>query len=68
MPIVMLIIAVDPQVLFQRLVRPLRLTVRLWVIYRRSIPLDVAEIEVSPGEAGNELLSAIRDNVQRKPM
>jgi hypothetical protein len=67
-PIVLLIIAVNPQVLFQRLVRPLRLTVRLWVVCRRPISLDVVEIEESLGEAGSELLTAIRDNVRRKPV
>src|SRR5271155_4178619 len=65
-PVVLLVVAIYPQILFQRLVHPFRLTIRLRVICRRPIPLDVQPFEKVSREMGDELRAPIGDSVDRE--
>ena len=65
-PVVLLIVTIYPQILLQRLVHLFRLPIRLRVICRRPIPLDVQPLEKVSGEMGDKLRASIGDSVDRE--
>src|SRR5271170_755315 len=62
-PVILLVIAVYPQILFQRLIYPFRLPIGLGVVCRRPVTLDIEPFEQVPSEMRDKLGSPIRDGV-----
>jgi hypothetical protein len=62
-PVILLIVAIDPKILFQGLIDVLRLTVALMVVRSRSVAFDIEQVEKLAGELGDELRAVIRDDV-----
>src|SRR5882724_9469154 len=67
-PIVLVIVNIDPQVLLQDLIQALRLTVSLRVVSGREVPLDVEKTAERGPEVGHECLATIRNDVGRRAM
>jgi len=61
--VVLVVITVNPQVLFHRLIRLLRLSVRLRVVRRAPVPFHFHQFQQPLGELGYELTTSIRNNV-----
>ena len=61
--VILLIIAIDTKILFQRLVRLLYLTIRLRVISYRLIPLNIAQLQQTTHESRGKLLASIGYNI-----
>ena len=68
MPIVLLIITIYPQVLFQCLIRPFCLPVRLGVVCHRPIPLNIQPLKGMPGKLGDELRTLVGASIDREAM
>jgi hypothetical protein len=58
-PVILLIVAIEPEILLQGLVDSLRLTVRLGMIGCRPVPLDIAQFQELARETGRELLTPV---------
>jgi len=67
-PIVLLVITIYPQVLSQGLIHPFRLPVRLGVVCRGPISLNIQPFEEMPGKLGDELRAPVGDSVDREAM
>ena len=68
MPIILLVVTVYPQVLFQYLIHPFRLPVQLGVVCRRSIPLNIQPFEDMPGKLGDKLGTSVGNSIDREAM
>jgi hypothetical protein len=58
-PVVLLIVAIKPEILLQGLVHSFRLTIRLGMIGRRPVSLDIALFQELASKTGRELLSSV---------
>jgi len=67
-PVVLVIVDVDPQVLLQDLIEVLHLTVSLRVISGREVLLDVEKMAERGPEVGHECLAAVGYDVGRRTM
>jgi hypothetical protein len=63
MLIILLIITIYPQVLFQGLIHSFRLPIRLRVICYRLIPLNIQPFEEMPSKLRDKLRALVRDSV-----
>ena len=61
-PVILLVIAIDAQYGFQRLIRSFRLTIGLWMIGRADVLFDIQLVAEFPEELGGEACIAIGDN------
>jgi hypothetical protein len=66
-PVVLLEIAVDSQILFQPLVCPFRLSIRLGVIGRRNVLLDVQQMAEFLGKMRGKSGVSIGNDLLRDP-
>jgi len=62
-PVVLLVVAVAMQVLFQGLVNPFRLAVTLWVVAGSEVELHVQHFSKTAEEVGHELRTSIGSTV-----
>ena len=67
-PVILLIVAIDPKILFHGLIDVLCLTVAFRVVRSRSVSFDMEQVEKPVGELGDELCAAIRDDVDEECM
>ena len=68
LPVILLVVDEDPEVLLEDLVHPFRLTVGFGVVSRGEVGLDAKQLTQGPPETGDEMFSTVGDNVQRGPM
>ena len=64
-PVILLVIAIDTQYGFQRLICSFRLTVGLWMIGRADVLFDIQLVAELPEELGGEACVAIGDDFLR---
>ena len=67
-PVILLIVAIDPQILFQRLIYPFCLPIRLGVVRCGPVALDIEPFEQMSGEVRDKLGAPIRDGVDGEAM
>ena len=67
-PVILVIAAIYPQVLFQGLVDPFRLPVRLGMEGRRAVALNPELLQQLPCELGDELGAPVGYNIGRQPV
>ena len=68
LPVILLVVDEDPEVLLEDLVHLFRLTVSFGVVSRGEVGLDAKQLTQGPPETGDEMFAAVRDNVQQGPM
>src|SRR6266481_8485846 len=67
-PVVLLVVAVDMEVLFQSLVSVLGLSVTFWVVSRGEVQLHVQGGAMGPEEMGHEFQPTVGSDVRRDTM
>ena len=67
-PVILMVVDINPQVLFYFLIDPFGLSIGLWVIGRREVPFNVQQLVQVLHEMGVKLGASVVDNLCRNAM